>query len=254
VGEARTITSGTLRLDGYLARPLPSSAKGAGRYGLVLCHGFPLESEGAARAGQSFPHLADRMAADAGWVTLSFNFRGTGASQGDFSLAGWRSDVTAAVDDLLTVEGVEAAWLCGFAAGGALCLCAAGDDPRVRGVATFSAPADFGEWASDPRKLLALARSIGVVHTPGFPSDMDSWARELREIRPLAAVGKIPPRGLIIVHGSSDESVPMLDARALADAADGEVELRILAAAGHGLRHDPRAIAILLGWLDRQQL
>jgi hypothetical protein len=40
----------------------------------------------------------------------------------------------------------------------------------------------------------------------------------------------------------------------LADAADGEVELRILAAAGHRLRHDPRAIAVLLGWLDRQLL
>ena len=46
----------------------------------------------------------------------------------------------------------------------------------------------------------------------------------------------------------------MVDARALADAADGEVELRILSGAGHRLRHDPRAIAVLLGWLDRQLL
>ncbi|MDQ1373151.1 MAG: uncharacterized protein QOJ09_489, partial [Actinomycetota bacterium] len=45
-----------------------------------------------------------------------------------------------------------------------------------------------------------------------------------------------------------------LDARQLADAADGAVELRVLAGAGHRLRHDPRAIAVLLGWLDRQTL
>ncbi|MEA3018982.1 MAG: hypothetical protein QOI47_506, partial [Actinomycetota bacterium] len=29
-------------------------------------------------------------------------------------------------------------------------------------------------------------------------------------------------------------------------------ELRIIQSAGHRLRHDPRAIAVLLGWLERQ--
>ena len=106
----------------------------------------------------------------------------------------------------------------------------------------------------DPRKFLAHARSVGVIRDPAFPPDFDAWARELREIRPLGLIGKIPPRPLLIVHGASDDVVPMLDARALADAADGRVELRILVAAGHRLRHDPRAIAILLGWLDRQLL
>ena len=31
-----------------------------------------------------------------------------------------------------------------------------------------------------------------------------------------------------------------------------DAELRIIAGAGHQLRHDPRAVAVLLGWLDRQ--
>ena len=30
------------------------------------------------------------------------------------------------------------------------------------------------------------------------------------------------------------------------------VDLRIVQNGGHRLRHDPRAIAMLLGWLDRQ--
>jgi putative redox protein len=30
------------------------------------------------------------------------------------------------------------------------------------------------------------------------------------------------------------------------------VELRLITGAGHGLRHDPRAVAVLIGWLDRQ--
>jgi putative redox protein len=35
--------------------------------------------------------------------------------------------------------------------------------------------------------------------------------------------------------------------------AHGEAELRLIPGAGHSLRHDPRAIAVLLGWLDRQR-
>jgi putative redox protein len=95
---------------------------------------------------------------------------------------------------------------------------------------------------------------VGVVQRAGFPADFEAWARELRDIRPLSLIGKIPPRPVLLVHGVDDESVPMLDARALAEAADGNVELRILAAAGHRLRHDPRAVALLLGWLERQLL
>ena len=91
-----------------------------------------------------------------------------------------------------------------------------------------------------------------MIRDAWFPPDLDSWARELREIRPLGLIAKIPPRPVMIVHGANDEVVPVLDARALADAADGEVELRILAGAGHRLRSDPRAIALLIGWLDRQ--
>jgi putative redox protein len=252
VSEAVTITSNGLRLAGYLARPTASAAKGTGRYGLVVCHGFPAEPRGAKLTGHTYPQLAERIAGDAGWVVLTFNLRGTGDSQGDFSLGGWLTDLKAAVSHLQAVGGVQAVWLCGFSIGASLSICAAGEDPQVRGVAAFSAPADFSEWAVDPRRLLERARAVGVVRQAGFPADFDAWARELREIRPLSLVAKIPPRSLLLVHGADDDVVPMLDARALAEAADGGVELRILAAAGHRLRHDPRAVALLLGWLERQ--
>ena len=52
------------------------------------------------------------------------------------------------------------------------------------------------------------------------------------------------------MHGDDDESVPTSDAKQLADA-HGSAELNVLAGAGHRLRHDPRAVAILFGWLDR---
>jgi putative redox protein len=194
------------------------------------------------------------LAADTGWVVLTVSFRGTGQSEGNFSLGGWLADLRAAVSTLQEMPGVDGVWLCGFAAGGALALCAAGEDTRVRGVATLSAPADFADRALDARRFVAQARAVGVIRDPKFPADLDSWARELREIRPLALIAKIPPRPILIIHGANDEVVPLLDARLLAEAAEGQVELRVLAGAAHRLRHDPRAIAILLGWLDRQHL
>ena len=57
-------------------------------------------------------------------------------------------------------------------------------------------------------------------------------------------------RALLLLHGADDQAVPVLDARAVADA-HGEAELRLIDNAGHNLRHDPRAVAILIGWLDR---
>ena len=54
------------------------------------------------------------------------------------------------------------------------------------------------------------------------------------------------------MHGDDDEIVPTADSRVLAQA-HGSAELQIIGAAGHRLRHDPRAMAVLLGWLDRQR-
>ena len=92
------------------------------------------------------------------------------------------------------------------------------------------------------------------MRDPGFPAELAAWSRELNEIRPLALVGKIPPRPVLLLHGSDDDVVPLMDARTLADAANGQVELRIISGAGHGLRHDPRAIAVLMGWMERQRV
>ena len=248
-----TVGADEVTLSAYLARPAPSAA-GKNRHGLVLCHGFPVEANDATMISRAYHDLADRLAADTGWVVLTFSFRGIAESSGNFSLGGWLSDLNAAIDVMFDQQAVDGVWLCGFAAGGALALCAAGEDRRIKGVAAFAAPADFGERAADARRFVAQARAVGVIRDPNFPPDLEEWARELREIRPLSLIGKIPPRPILLVHGANDEVVPVLEARVLADGAQGEVELRVLPGAAHRLRHDPRAIAILIGWLDRQHL
>ncbi len=122
-------------LAGYLARPNFSAASGAGRHGIVLAHGFPETTQKSAMPSYGFPQLATRLAAETGAVVLTFDFRGTGASGGDFSLDGWRADLGEGVHALREVPGVEQIWLVGFAAGGTLAICAAAEDPSVAGVA-----------------------------------------------------------------------------------------------------------------------
>lgn len=239
--------SGDLRLSAHLSEPAtPGDAPG-----LVLCHGFPVRGREAAASGKSFPELADRIAQEMGWLVLTMNFRGSGRSQGNFSMAGWRDDIRAAVAHILTV-GASSVWLAGFGTGGALCISEAARNPDVAGVAVSATPADFTDWGRNPRRLLLHAREVGVVKDMTFPPQFDAWAQQIRDLDPVEDAGRIPPRPMLVLHGEADDLVPSLDARLLADA-HGDAELHIIGGAGHELRHDPRAVAILLGWLARQQ-
>ena len=60
-------------------------------------------------------------------------------------------------------------------------------------------------------------------------------------------------RPVLLVHGNEDDVVPVAAARELmaAGGETGEVDVRVLFGAGHRLRHDPRAIAVLVGWASR---
>lgn len=247
------MTAGDVRLLAHFARPAPSAARGQLQRALVLCPDFPSGSHGAAAAAATFPELAERVAADTGWVAVAVALRGTGGSEGDFSLHGWMDDVRAVVSHVLAEEPVTGGvWLAGFGTGGAVCICVAADDERVKGVAALGAPADFSAWAGDLQGFVAHAREIGAIRTAGYPHDHDAWSREIRETKPIDAIGRIPPRPVLLVHGIADDFVPAHDARALAEAAAGEADLRLIIGAGHHLRHDPRAVAVLLGWLSRQ--
>jgi putative redox protein len=238
-------------LAGHLA--VPRAAPGAGGIpGVVVCHGFPAGAGGAATSARTYPELADRIANELGMVALAFTFRGAGESEGSFSLRGWQDDLLAAVDHVLAGAGVNGVRVVGFGTGGALALCAAVEDERIGGVAALGAPADFDDWAIQPRRLLDHARHIRLIKDPDYPADFDEWARQLRDIRAVACAPALHPRSLLVVHGTEDEVVPDFEARVLGDA-HGAADLRLIAGAGHRLRHDPRAVAVLLGWLDRER-
>ena len=129
-------------------------------------------SSAAAVAASALPELADRLAAEMGWLAMALAFRGCGGSEGSFSLGGWLEDLRAAVDHLRANEQVSGVWLVGFGTGGALAICAAADDPHVRGVAALGAPADFDDWASHPKRLLEHAREVGHDRRPDLPAGL----------------------------------------------------------------------------------
>ncbi len=236
-------------LTAHLARPLQAPAL---RPAVVIVHGFPSEPGGGINSTMTLPALADQIVQETGFTAMAYASRGVAGSQGDFSLDGWRRDLVGAIDFLETEVDCDGIWLVGFGTGGALAVVVASRDQRVRGVAAMAAPADFEDWARNPRKLLLWAREVGVVRDPDFPSSFDRWAAELRSLRAVQAAESLRDCSLLVLHGSDDETVPVFDARVIADAHPG-ADLRIIAGASHHLRHDPRAVAVLLGWLERQR-
>ena len=249
--ENHRFRSDDLSLAAHLARP-PATESGEEVPGVIIVHGFPSGPDGGANSVATFPELAFRIATEMGWVAMVPYLRGMPGSEGYFSLDGWRDDVAAAAADLRHQAGVGRVWVVGFGSGGALSICAASVDDGISGAGALATPADWSDWAANPRRLLLHARDAGLVDDERAPTDFDQWASALRDLSAEQAVIDLAPRDLLVVHGADDEVVPSLDARVVA-AAHGAADLRIISGAGHHLRHDPRAVALLLGWLDGQR-
>lgn len=241
--------SGGLVLSGHLAEPADG---GANPPGLVLCHGFPTRGRESPQSGISFPELADRIASELGWLVLAMNFRGCGNAEGNFSLRGWLDDVQAAVGHVCEL-GAVGVWLVGYGTGGSLAVVEGARNRRVRGVGAMATPSGFDDWAKHPRRLLLHARQVQVIKDQAFPEDFDAWSAELRSVKPLESAAALAPRPLLVMHGDRDDLTQLGNGRAIAEA-HGSAELRVLSGAGHELRHDPRAVAVLMGWLRRQRI
>ena len=248
-GMDGTFQSGGLTLSCHVAHPPGETQRGPG---VIMCHGFPIASLDAERSGGTFPQLMDRVASSLGCVAMTFNFRGCGASEGDFSLQGWVDDLRHAISFLVSNESCDGVILIGTNTGGSIAICVGADDPRVTAVGLLSARSDFDDWADHPRRFLEHAREIGAIRDRRFPPSIDEWTREFRRFRPVASARRFAPRPMLAMHGDDDDSVPVSESRQLVNA-HGSAEFSLLPGAGHRLRHDPRAVAILLGWLDRMR-
>lgn len=223
---------------------------------ICLCHGIPSGQHNPTDGG--YPALAERFCA-AGFVTLIFNFRGTGRSQGNLDLLGWTRDLEAAIDFLCHLDEVDKSRLCllGSSGGAAVSVYVAANDPRVSCVATLACPANFASppGKSAEERAVSLAdhfRGIGVIRDPAFPPSPEEWLEGFNEVAPIRWVHRISPRPLLLIHGDKDDLVIIEHAFKLHERAGKPKKLVIIPGAGHRLRLEEKAIATALDWLKSQ--
>jgi len=227
---------------------------GKGPYPTVcVCHGIP--DRVSSPNDKDYSLLAEKYSAE-GLATFIFNFRGTGTSGGNFDLLGWTRDLKAVIDYLSAVPEVDKSRLCllGFSGGAAVSIYVASQDNRVSCVAACACPAEFTfvNEVDEPQSVVAHFRDIGTIKDKNFPRSAGEWLNGFRQIRPVDYVAGISRRPLLIVHGTADETVDVSHARWLYDIAGEPKQLAILEDAGHRLRQDDRAIAIVIKWLKSQ--
>lgn len=221
------------------------------KVGVIIVHGIPVGSTGASTFVASYPELSDRLSKENGVVSLFFLMRGTADSPGEFSITNWRRDIRAAVDEMAKRDDIENIVLIGTSIGGVLCIDHAASDNRIGGLVLISTPSSLDGWIDNEKQFLNHVREVGLLHDPQYPSDLGVWFQEFRTLHPLVVNNRLRSISTLVLHGDDDKVVDVSSAHAIADAFGENCEKRIIPLAGHRLRYDPRAVATLLGWLDR---
>ena len=246
--EHEQLTSGNSVLDLRVAR---SESRPLANHVVILVHGLPRAMGMGRQAAGLLPELAEHLSNESGWLVATGTLSGVGSSTGTFSASQWKSDLGVIIERV--AEGEPRISLAGFGFGGSLALHVAAQDERIRGVATFASPANLARWCGDAEGFHRSVQIAGVVGNPEELLDAAALREDVMSIDPVASIAQVPPRRLLIGHGSDDMEVPVNDARELVAGAEGRAELRIIQGAGHQLRADPRMVATLLGWLDRHR-
>ena len=218
---------------------------------VCVCHGIPAKKPDLKDGG--YPQLAERICRK-GFAVLIFNFRGTGVSEGNLDMFGWTRDLKAVLNYLYTVPVVDESRLAllGFSGGAAVAIYVASQDGRVSGVATCACPAEFTflTEGGNPQSLIDHFYSIGAIRDKDFPRSSQEWLNGFHLVSPIKNVAGIAPRPLLLVHGNRDETVDVSHAHRLYDKAGEPRQIVIVDGAGHRLRQNDEAMAVVIDWLE----
>ncbi len=222
---------------------------GEARPTVVICHGF----KGFKDWGM-FPKLAERLAG-AGFTAVSFNFSGSGVSDGDTfdELDRWyHQRPSADLRDIDTVVGHAAAagasWigLLGHSRGGGLAILHASRDARIKALATWAAVDHFMRW---PAEEIRRWRELGEIDVqnqrtgqvlklgPDALADIDENGDSVLDVMAAAPQVRCP---WLIVHGTEDATVPVQVGEILGELSGSrDTESLIVDGANHtfGARH-----------------
>jgi len=233
--ELVTFYSESQRIVGNLHLPFSNAPC------IITLHG--LESS---KDSGKWPLIAARLY-DVGFACLRFNFRGCGMgpekSDGafeDVSLTGRIRDYRAALHFLHATGKVDLRRLgvIGSSFGGMVALAA--QDERIKAMVVLSTPYAMPQ----PHRAIG-----GYYELPSGRRLKEEFYGDLRDYNLLEAVRSAPP--LLILHGSSDDLVPVKHARQLYEAAREPKRLELLPGADHIFsrsEHLTRAIELSVEW------
>jgi alpha/beta superfamily hydrolase len=237
------------RIRGKIFYPSEKHKKNRGI--IIFCHGIPVGKKDPEDPGYAL--LAQSLAED-GFQAVTFNFRGAGESTGDFDLRGWAEDLQGVKDYVVSLDaGFSPVMLFGFSAGAAVAVyVCAQDSKNISELILCGCPADFDSILKERGvdQYLTYCRQIGIIKTPGFPSDQSAWVESFHLLRPENWVGNLMLKPKIIIHGDQDDVVPVEHAYRLYEKAPNPKELKIIKGGGHRLRLNEAAMNAAREWLN----
>jgi pimeloyl-ACP methyl ester carboxylesterase len=188
---------------------------------VIVAHGI-----GGARGREFTMHSLGlvRQLVDAGFSVLMLDLRGHGLSDPARMTYGARErrDVLGAVDWLLAHDYAPGAiGVLGLSMGGVAGIGAAGEEPAIGALVIDSSCADFRDMMG--RHFSRASRLPGFFFPGALLAARLLTGENLAELRPAAMLRANPPRPVLVIHARGDRIVPVEHARALAEAAGGEL-------------------------------
>ncbi|MCB9476954.1 MAG: alpha/beta fold hydrolase [Deltaproteobacteria bacterium] len=218
---------------------------------VIIAHGLPnpFRPSNAKDTDRGYAGLAEQVAS-AGHSAAIFNFRGTGESGGHVQVERWPDDLAAVLDALQERTGRRRFVVAGFSAGGNAAIRLAARDERVAVLIALAAPSSFRFLPLDAahEEFFQAYKDAGLIR-PGFEGDAESWIAGFGQADALDAMAGCRAERVVLIHGRADDTVPVSEARLLADAAGPKAETILLDGVGHRLRREPRAVAALMATL-----
>lgn len=232
---------------GDISIEVRAGGRSSPRPAVVTVHGF----KGFKEWGM-WPSFGDRLAR-AGFTAVSLNLSGSGVdARGDFvySERFGHNTFSAELEDLdrvvaalyrgeLEVAGPSSLGVVGHSRGGGIAILHAAHDPRVRALVTWAAistverwqPLEKRRWREEGVHEITNSRTGQVL--PLYTDVLDDIERnsDALDIEAAARSLKIP---WLLVHGTADEAVSLVEAEALATAGDRNyLEFISIDGAGH---------------------